>query len=207
LTGVTAYEAIFERLRINRSDQSITLLIIGGAGGVGSMAIQLAALSPQITVVATASRQESRKWCLEMGAHAVVNHRELIDDYRSADLPAPTHILNCADTDAHWQSMAELITPMGHICSVVENRTNLDLKALMRKSVTFSWEHMNTCQLYGIEPASSRKALMEIAQLVDGGEIHPTTRSVLRGLSVDNVREAHRQLESGQMIGKLVVEV
>jgi NADPH2:quinone reductase len=207
LTGVTAYEALHRKLEIGRSNAPAVLLIIGGAGGVGSMAIQLAKCVENITVVATASRSESREWCLALGADHVIDHTCLSDCYGELNLDSPSYILNCANTEQYWVEMSELINVRGHICSVVENYENIDLKLLMRKSATFSWEHMNTSQLSGQPPTGTATALDAISALIDKGSIRTTTHHTLYGLTVDNVRAAHKQLESGSGIGKIVLQV
>ena len=207
LAGVTAYEALHRNLEIERSNAPAVLLVIGGAGGVGSMAIQLAKCSEHITVVATASRRESREWCLSLGADHVIDHSRLRECYAELNLDSPAFILNCANTEQYWVEMADLIRVRGHICSVVENYENIDLKLLMRKSATFSWEHMNTSQLCGQPPGGTAEALEKIVSLIDQGTIRTMTTRTLSGLTVDNIREAHKQLESGHGIGKIVLQV
>lgn len=207
LAGVTVFEAIHDQLELGRPASPTRLLVIGGAGGVGSLAIQLAKLIPECKVIATASRDESKAWCQALGADHVINHYSLEDEYLKLEIEPPTHILNCASTDAYWSVMANLIAPRGRICSVVENYEPVDLKMLMRKSATFCWEHMNTSQLLQEAPRSSAIALESVANLADHEQIRTTRTTTLNGLTIDNIRRAHQILESGRSIGKVVLEL
>lgn len=206
LVGVTSYEAIYDRLELGRAASHARLLIIGGAGGVGSLAIQLAKLLPNCTVIATASRKESKAWCQDLGADYVVDHHVLESEYLELDVGPPTHILNCASTEAYWVAMANLIAPRGRICSVVENYEPVDLKLLMRKSVTFCWEHMNTSQLNQEAPLRSAIALESIAKLAESEKLRPTRTVTLKGFTIDNIKRAHQILEDRRCIGKVVLE-
>ena len=124
LTSITAWEALFDRIKINPDvDAGKQILIIGGAGGVGSIAIQLAKQVARLNVIATASREESRQWCLSLGADKVINHNEDIrQQYKHYDLSAPDYILCLNDTDSYFELMSELVAPQGMICSIVESR-------------------------------------------------------------------------------------
>lgn len=207
LTTLTAWEAIFERLGIQRQkgdDQSI--LIIGGAGGVGSIAIQMLKQMTHLEVIATASREETRDWCLQLGADQVANHHNLVESFRSTGRQTVDYILNFADTDGHWEAMAELIKPQGRICSIVENKNELNMRAIRSKSVSFSWELMFTRAMYQTEDMIEQHHILNsTADLLDQEIIKTTLNKTLVGMTVENFREAHRILESGKAIGKVVI--
>lgn len=208
LTAITAWEALFEQLQISRTgkDQGKTLLIIGGAGGVGSIAIQLARLAG-ITVIATASRPESQQWVKELGSMHVINHhQELLPQIRKCGFEMVDMIANFSDTDRYWNNMAELIRPRGRIVSIVENAQPLDLNTLKSKSAVFAWEFMFTRPMYQTPDMIRQGELLdELARLVDSGEIRSTLTKTLSPICAETLRQAHAQLESGSTIGKLVI--
>ena len=207
LTALTAWEALFDRIGIPRpADSSATLLIIGGAGGVGSIAIQLAKCLAGIQVIATASRPASRDWCLEMGADQVADHRTLVDSVRAPGCKHVDYILNCADTAEHWESMAELIAPEGKIACIVGSEQPVDLRKLMLKSVTFAWEHMSTRPIFQTDTMQRQhQILQQLADRVEAGEVRSTLTTTLHGLSAATLRQAHAKLEARRMIGKLSI--
>ena len=208
LTAITAYEALFERMGIaldGRSEGQV-ILIIGGAGGVGSLAIQLAKQA-NLLVVATASRAESESWCRRMGADAVIDHSQsMLTQLQQLGYPTVDYILNTSHTELHWTDMAEAIKPQGHICGIVDTTESVDLNALKRKSATFSWEFMFTRSLYQTEDMiEQHKLLTQIARWVDAGKIQSTLTESLSPINAANLRTAHAKIESGRMIGKFVL--
>ncbi|HKT35252.1 MAG TPA: zinc-binding alcohol dehydrogenase family protein [Nitrospira sp.] len=208
LVSITAYEALFERLGIDAEERSRgTLLIISGAGGVGSMAVQLAKLVG-LTVVATASREESIRWVQQLGADHVLNHRQpLRPQLEAAGFHAVDYILNCADTDGYWDAMADLIIPQGRICTIVENRGPLDQQLMKLKSATHVWEFMFTRSKYRTADMVEQHNLLDrIADWIDGGRLKGILRETLQPINAENLRKAHAKLESGTMIGKLGVK-
>jgi zinc-binding alcohol dehydrogenase family protein len=151
LTAMTAWEALFERLglSINGDTTDRTLLIVGGAGGVGSIAIQLARLVPGLTVIATASRPQSRAWCERLGAHGVIDHfAEVGAQIAALGFRAPDLILLLNDPDRHYPALAQMLAPQGTICSVVPFDRPPDMNLLMRKSAGFVWEFMFTRSMF-----------------------------------------------------------
>ena len=210
LTSITAWEALFDRMGVSRdgASEGQSLLVIGGAGGVGSIAIQIAKKVAQLEVITTASRDESRDWCLDLGADHVVNHREDI----AAQLEAIGHgqvdyVLCLNNTDSHWNTMAQVVAPQGHICSIVETSAPVDLRLLMQKAATFSWELMFTRPMFETPDMIEQHHLLnEVARLVDAGEVRTTTGEVVGAIHAENLRKAHAQIESGRAIGKLVLE-
>ena len=208
LTAITAYEALFDRVGISQQGESDgkAILIIGGAGGVGSLAIQLAKIA-KLHVIATASRPESQAWCRKMGADAVIDHANSIpDQLEQLHRPMVDYILNTSQTDQHWQAMCEAIKPQGRICGIVDTAESVDLNALKRKSATFAWEFMFTRSMYQTEDMiEQRKLLMRIAEWVDRQKIQSTLTETLSPINAANLRTAHAKIEAGHMIGKLVL--
>ena len=208
LTAITAWEGLFDRLRINRhEDAAKTLLIIGGAGGVGSIAIQLAKQLTMVTVIATASRPETREWCLSLGADYVVDHRELINSMHAAGHEQVDYIFCLNNTDQHWLSLCDLVKPQGIICSIVETKQPVELNGLKNKSASFVWELMFTRSMFQTDDMIEQHHLLnEVSGLIDAGKIKTTVTNVLSPINAENLRRAHAQLESGTTIGKVVLE-
>ena len=206
LTALTGWEALFDRLRVDSLARDKTLLIIGGAGGVGSITTQLAKKLTLLTVVTTASREESKNWSLKMGADAVVDHRHLVDSARAAGFTHFDYIFNTADTAGYWDDMAELIAPQGMICSIVETDKHIDLTKLQSKSAGFVWELMFTRSLFNTSDIQQQHTILEtLSELVDSGEIKTTLTETIHGFSVNNFKKAHKKIESGTMIGKISI--
>ncbi len=210
LTSITAWESLFDRLKINpEADGDKQALIIGGAGGVGSIAIQLAKQVANLHVIATASREESRQWCLSLGADDVINHyKNMAEQFDQRGLSAPDYILCFNNTDAHFESMTELIAPQGMICSIVGTTQDHDLSKLKSKSAGFVWELMFTRPMYKTADMIEQHELLNaIARLVDSGTIRTTLKEIFGPLNAENIMAAHRQLETGSTIGKIVLTV
>ena len=209
LTSITAWEALFDRLKIAKdgTDADKSILIINGAGGVGSIAIQLAKKLAKLNVIATASRPETIAWCQKLGADHVVNHRNnLADEIKKIGYETVDYILCLNDTDGHWQAMTQAIKPQGIICSIVENEHPLDMTTLKSKSVSFVWEFMFTRSMYQTEDIGEQGNLLnEISQLIDKGEIISTCNDVIKPINAKNLRDVHQLLERGKAIGKIVL--
>lgn len=209
LVSITAYEALFDRLCIDQKAPSPerTVLIIGGAGGVGSIAIQLAKHAG-LTVLATASRPESMDWVKALGTHHVLNHRHpLRPQLEAAGFKHVDYILNCADTDGYWDAMADIIIPQGKICTIVENKGPLDQQVMKLKSATHVWELMFTRSKYQTpDMIEQQKLLDRIADWVERGTLKPILRETLQPINAENLKRAHARLESGRMIGKLALK-
>lgn len=206
LTALTAWEALFEHLKIQDAAPGKTLLIIGGAGGVGSLAIPFAAQRSQVKVIATASRPESAAWCLERGADLVVDYHDLKANLAQQGIENVDYILCLNDTDGHWQAISDLIAPMGHICTIVENAQPLDQSALKLKSAALHWELMFTRSMFNTpDIAQQGEILKQVAQLLDEGKLSTTLSETMHGLTVPTLTAAHQKLLDGHMQGKLVI--
>ena len=209
LTGITAWEALFDRLHISPqgNDKGKKILIIGGAGGVGSIAIQLAKKVAKLHVIATASREESSQWCIKLGADNVINHRNsLVEELAAQQLDNIDYILCLNNTDQHWSAMAKIIAPQGSICSIVENQQPLDLNDLKSKSATFAWEFMFTRSMFQTDDMSEQHNLLNsISKLIDNTELVTTVNEVMVPINASNLRKAHAEIEQGSAIGKIVL--
>ena len=209
LTSLTAYEALFEQMDLTwnqENNQHKTILIINGAGGVGSVATQLAHLAG-LTVIATASRPDSIKWTQDHGADYVVNHREdLVKQVRKLGFKYVDYILELKDLDGHWKEMCELIKPEGHIVSITENHRPINLRLLTKKKAHFSWEWIYTKSYYQTDDMITQHDILDkIAQMLDSGKLRCTMTKSLTPLNATNLRKAHKLVESGHMTGKVVV--
>lgn len=209
LTALTAWEILFDRIRISPvKDKGKSILVIGGAGGVGSIAIQLAKKIAGLTVIATASRPETVEWCKQMGADYVVNHKDLVKEVRNAGFQYVDFILDFVDTNGYWDSMAELIKPQGHIASITGSGQPVLLNKLKNKSASFSWEFMFTRSTWQTEDmAEQHHILNNMTALIDNGTLQHTLQLTLSGLTADNLKQAHRLLESGKTIGKIAIRL
>ncbi|MFU2314758.1 zinc-binding alcohol dehydrogenase family protein [Rahnella sp. PCH160] len=206
LTTLTAWEALFEHLKIQDASGDKTLLIIGGAGGVGSLAIPFASQQSKVKVIATASRPESAQWCLDRGADLTVSYKDLKGELAKHDIRQVDFILCLNDTDGHWDAITDLIAPMGHICTIVENEHPLDMNKLKLKSAALHWELMYTRSMFNTpDIAQQGEILKQVAALVDEGKVTTTLSETLHGLTVESIEAAHAKVLDGHMQGKVVV--
>lgn len=209
LTALTAWELLFERMgyAFDAGGAGKTLLVIGGAGGVGSIAIQLGRLAG-FTVVATASREETAQWCRELGASHVVDHRQpLAPQLQALGVEYVEAALNLADTDRYWAELGELLAPQGHVGLIVEPAGALRIgDPYKAKCIGIHWEMMFSRARYRTADMDEQgRILARVAALVDEGRLRGTLRETLSPINADNLREAHRRLESGRSIGKLAL--
>jgi len=208
LTAITAWEAFFDRMKIDPAggQRGSTLLIIGGAGGVGSIGIQIAKIAG-LTVIATASRPETVSWTKKLGADHVIDHSQpLRPQIEALGLQFVDYVANFNDTDRYWEAMGDLVRPQGAIVVIVGNRGPLAQEAVRGKSVTVCWELMFTRPRFKTpDMIEQHRLLKRVAELIDAGKIRGTMRECLGPINAANMRAAHAKLESGTMIGKLVV--
>lgn len=205
LTTITAWECFFDRMAIDVGGRrrGASILLINGAGGVGSIGIQLAKIAG-LQVIATASRPESAAWCRQMGADRVVNHHQDL----VAQVGDPVdYIANFSgDLDAHWPAMVELVAPQGRLVSIVGNRGPLAMDTLRSKSASLSWELMFTRPRYRTaDMGEHHRLLCQVAEWVDAGRVRWTRAETLGALCAADLRRAHERVESGRVIGKVVL--
>ncbi|MDH3728701.1 MAG: zinc-binding alcohol dehydrogenase family protein [Myxococcales bacterium] len=208
LTTITAYEAFFDRLDLDRDgdNRGETLLIIGGAGGVGSIGIQLAKAA-ELDVIATASRPETIRWVRELGADHVVNHREpLRPQIEALGLSFVNHIAIFNDTDGHWDAVTDLIRPQGRIVTIVENARPLDMDRLKTKAAGLVWELMFTRSMFETpDMIEQHRLLSYVADEIDAGRLRSTVSETLTPINAENLRRAHALIESGKAKGKVTL--
>lgn len=208
LTAITAWEALFDRLQVNQPVAGAvnSILVIGGSGGVGSIAIQLLAALTNLHIISTASRPESREWCLKHGAHVVLDHREsLASQWQSLGLPAPAFVFSTTNSDDHLADIAELIAPQGRF-ALIDDPEQLNIGVFKRKCVSIHWEFMFTRSMFNTaDIAAQGELLQEIAGLVDAGKIASTLAQHFGNINADNLKKAHALLESGHSLGKIVL--
>ncbi len=223
LTTITAYEALFERLRIPRLEArpiqpsapdgaaaigrgGEAVLILGGGGGVASIAIQLARQLTGLTVLATASRPETREWCLSLGAHHVLDHAgDLPAQVKALGLRVP-YVFGINRTDAHWDAICRLLAPFGLVC-VIDATSGMDVQKLRPKSAGLVFEGMFARALHQTpDMAEQHRLLAEVAGLIDAGRIRHTMTRHLGRIDAANLRQAHALVEAGTMRGKAVLE-
>lgn len=206
LTALTAWEGLFEQLQIHNAGAEKTLLIIGGAGGVGSLAIPFAAQRSKVKIIATASRPESAAWCKARGASLTVNYKDLVGELEKQGIKQVDYIFCLNDTDGHWEAIGKLIAPLGKICTIVENEKPLDQNQLKLKSASLHWEFMFTRSMYKTADIGEQgHILQQVAQLVDEGKVATTLTETINGLSVESIQAAHDKVLDGHMQGKVVV--
>lgn len=209
LTAITAYEAFFDRLGIDRDGANAgeSLLIIGGAGGVGSIGIQLARHAG-LRVIATASRAESIDWCKQLGADDIINHRQpLRPQVEAIGLKHVDHLAIFNDTDGHWPAATDLIRPQGAIVSIVENQRPLEMGTMKLKSASLCWEFMFARSMFSTpDMIGQHKLLAWVAAKIDAGVLQTTLSKTITPISAANLRRAHAELEAGSATGKIVLE-
>nr|WP_189418368.1 zinc-binding alcohol dehydrogenase family protein [Cellvibrio zantedeschiae] len=208
LTAITASEGLFERLGISEGKSAgKTLLIIGGAGGVGSIAIQLAKQISGLKIIATASRPESADWCRSLGADVVIDHhKDMVQEFRAQGIQYADYIFCLNSTAKYWPVMSELIAPQSIICSIVEPEAPLDLNLLKSKSAHFVWEFMFTRSMYKTaDMVEQHNILNRLADLIDAGKIKTSLSKTLSPINAENLRLAHTAIETGKTIGKIAL--
>ncbi|WP_455182903.1 zinc-binding alcohol dehydrogenase family protein [Azospirillum palustre] len=213
LTAITAWEMLFHRLGLprdgdgNNAGEGKSLLIVGGAGGVGSIAIQLARRLSKVRVLATASRPETADWVRELGAHDVIDHsRPMAEEVKALGLAGVDYVFSTNATDRHFQDLVELVAPQGHI-GLIDDPEPIDVRLLKRKSVSLHWELMFTRPLFQTDDMIAQHELLtEVSRLVDAGTLRTTLTETLGRIDAATLRKAHALIESGKARGKVVLE-
>jgi len=210
LTAITAWELLFERLQITQgnADQGQSLLIVGAAGGVGSVLVQLARQLTGLTVIGTASRAETQAWVRELGAHHVIDHRQpLSEELKRIGIDQVTHVASLTQTDQHFAQLVEALAPQGRLALIDDPEQPLDIMQLKRKSLSLHWELMFTRSLFETADMIEQHRLLDrVAELVDAGTLRTTLGEHFGSINAANLRRAHALLESGTAKGKIVLE-
>lgn len=213
LTAITAWELLFERLGIEmKKEDNVTanerLLIVGAAGGVGSILVQLASRLTRLTVVGTASRPESESWVRELGADHVINHHlPLSDELRRIDLKDVTFAISLNHSDQHFDQLIEVLAPQGKLALIDDPETMLDVRKMKRKSLSLHWELMFTRSMFQTDDMVRQGELLnDVAGLIDAGTIKTTLGENYGTINAENLKRAHASIESGKAIGKIVLQ-
>jgi NADPH:quinone reductase len=206
LTTITAWEMLFDRLRIDESAEG-SLLIVGGAGGVGSIATQLARQLTHFKIISTASRPETAQWCQRMGAHHVVDHRQpLASQVKAIMLGGVNCVLALTKTEDYFDQLIEAMTPQSAMALIENPVRPLDIVKLKPKSISLHWEFIFTRSRYETPDMGKQGRLLnEVAALVDAGRIQSTMQINLGNINASNMKKAHTLVESGKTIGKIVL--
>lgn len=210
LTAITAWELLFDRLGIPQGDEAanVRLLVIGAAGGVGSILVQLASQLTNATVIGTASRPESQAWVKARGAdHVIDHHKSFSEELNAAGLDNVTHVISLTHTDQHYDKIVEVIAPQGKIALIDDPVGGLDIMKLKQKSVSLHWELMFTRSMFQTEDISAQAALLnKVSELIDAGKLKTTLGENFGSINAENLKRAHSQVETNTSIGKIVLE-
>lgn len=208
LTSITAWELLFDRLRLGaEASAGQTLLVIGAAGGVGSILVQLARQLTPLRVVGTASRSQTQQWVAELGAHAVIDHHQpLAPQLAQLGIEQVEHVASLTHTDRYFSQLVELLAPQGQLGLIDDPATPLDVVALKRKALSLHWEMMFTRPLFETPDMHRQHELLtQVAAMVDAGQLRTTVREHFGTINAANLRRAHAVQESGQVCGKIVL--
>lgn len=208
LTALTAWEGLFDRLQVPMDGgEGASLLVVGAAGGVGSMVVQLARQLTRVTVIGTASRPESRAWVERLGAHAVIDHSHpLSEEIAAAGLGPIDYTYSLTQTDRHWGEIVKAARPQGRI-ALIDDPASLDALPLKAKSLSLHWELMFTRSLFATpDMIRQHEILREVSRLVDAGTLIATAGAAFGTINAENLKRAHAAIESGTTIGKIVLE-
>jgi len=208
LTAITAWELLFDRLGVTREgNEGDTLLIVGAAGGVGSILIQLASKLTKMTVIGTASRPASQQWVREAGAHHVIDHsKPLSEELARIGVKEVTHVASLNNTEAHYLSLIAALAPQGKL-ALIDDPQSLDVVPLKLKSISLHWEFMFTRSMFETrDMIAQHQLLSEVATLIDNQVIKTTLGEHYGAITAENLQKAHAQLETGRAVGKIVLE-
>jgi zinc-binding alcohol dehydrogenase family protein len=208
LTSITAWELLFDRLGVvEGSGQGQCLLITGAAGGVGSMLVQLARQLTRLTVIGTASRQETADWVRQLGAHHVIDHSQpLLAQLQALGVPPIDYVASLTHTEQHFAQLIDVLKPQGRL-GVIDDPESLDVMPLKRKSLSLHWELMFTRSLYETPDMINQHHLLDrVSALIDQGVLQTTVGEHFGAINAANMRRAHALVESGKARGKIVLE-
>ena len=207
LTSLTAYEMLFDRLEVAKDDATKSILVIGAAGGVGSILVQLAKKLTKLKIVGTASREETTDWLKELGADTVINHQnKLSEEFEKYKLAAPDYIVSLNATEQHAEEIVKVIKPQGKF-GFIDDPKSFNIMPFKAKSVSTHWEFMFTRSMFQTEDMiGQHNILNEVATLIDNGTIKTTLGENFGTINAENLRKAHAFLETGKAKGKIVLE-
>jgi len=215
LTAITAWELLFDRLGFRplkpqpaqSVGQTSRILIMGAAGGVGSVLTQLAARLTNATVIGTASRSKSQNWVKELGADYVINHHQpLLPQLRKLGIESVSHVISLTHTDEHFDQLVEVLAPQGKLALIDDPTESLDIMKLKFKSISLHWEFMFTRSMFTTTDMEKQHELLNtLSSLIDDGVIKSTLGENYGNINAQNLRRAHSHIESNQAIGKVVL--
>ncbi|CAM3941968.1 zinc-binding alcohol dehydrogenase family protein [Bordetella muralis] len=208
LTAITAWELLFDRLRVQEADptDNNVLLIVGAAGGVGSILTQLARTLTGLTVIGTASRKETRDWVLAHGAHHVIDHSQpWAPQLAELGIEHVSHVAGLTHSAAYVPQIAAVLRPEGQF-ALIDDPVDLDIGPFKGKSISIHWELMFTRAMFSTKSIARQHALLRrVADLVDRGDIKHTLTQRIDGMNAASLIQAHALVEAGSMIGKVVI--
>jgi len=206
LTTITAWEMLFDRFGMDQSTKG-SILILGAAGGVGSIAIQLARQLTSLAIIATASRPETQAWCRRMGSHHVIDHGKPLSAQVKAILPdGVNYVLALTKVEDHFDQLIDAMAPQSAIGLIENPARPLEITKLKPKSISLHWEFMFTRSRYQTpDMAEQGRLLNQVAALVDAGRIQTTMQTNLGTINAANMKRAHALVESGKTLGKIVL--
>lgn len=211
LTMLTAWELLFEKIKIQNEAQesTTTILVIGAAGGVGTALLQLLKIIPRVKIIATASQEKSYEWCRSFSPDLIVNHHQDIKrQLQSFSVEKVDHIICLHNPDKYLQELSDFIRPYGSFSTIVPFVEKVDLNILMRRSISMHWEYMFTKAAEGTWSLPHQgNILNQISQYIESGRIRSPVTEILEGLNVLNIEKAHSRLKELNMIGKLVIAI
>jgi len=207
LTLITAWELLFDRLQLPTADPNAVLLVIGGAGGVGSILIQLAKQLTKATVVATASRHESQAWVKKLGADFVLDHTtSLKDELTATGLADVSHVASLTHSGAHFNEVVGMLRPQGHYALIDDPTEMLDIRLMKQKSLSLHWEFMFTRSMFTTTDIERQGSILkQAAVLFDDGKLHSTVTQTLSPMNAATLTRAHGMILQGHTVGKIVV--
>ena len=213
LTAITAWELLFERLAIkqqapdSKSCSDDVILIVGAAGGVGSILVQLAKALTGATVIGTASRKNSAQWVKNLGADHVIDHsKPMLAQINQLEINPVTHVASLTHTDSYLDSYVELLAPMGKI-ALIDDPKSVDISKLKQKSLSLHWEFMFTRSMFKTKDINEQQNILnKVSELIEQGVIRSTMGKNLGSINAENLRKAHEEIESNKSIGKIILQ-
>ncbi|TMO82307.1 zinc-binding alcohol dehydrogenase family protein [Pseudoalteromonas sp. S3776] len=207
LTSITAWELLFDRLNVSKNDDSKSILVIGAAGGVGSIMVQLLKQRTKLNIIASASRPETISWLEDLGADTIVNHRNpLSEEFAAKNLSEVDYVVSLNNTEQHLLEIEKVVKPQGQF-ALIDDPETLNIVPFKNKSVSVHWELMFTRSLFKTDDMQEQHIILNnVATMIDQGQIKTTVGEHLGKINAANLRKAHQHLESQTAKGKVVLE-